>query len=335
MPGLYSTESQSGSIRSCRVLPPVRLTWIPTTASLAGRQCHRPMQHQHGMHLICRCRSFMVSRRHPYAESVVGLPGMQSMPCMAHPPGCKQLEFLCTSVLTQALEITGLVNCRSIVEVGAYNAVKNATCSKQCLEGGLLQACPAQAPVPAPSPAYAQALAALQAGAPAPGASSGGALNGLSSALQAGSPPRYPPEAGPQVPKQKVMIPEDALPSHVNPETLSMPLQMPSKCHSNVPSYDIASLKKERAQSCIAAHSFMIAALTQAISSYADGGYGNYGIRGGYGQRLPKPQPPPSGLAAQSLSETQVIYRCRCQAHAERQFLRSVTEGPFFHHSTP
>ena len=73
--------------------------------------------------------------------------------------------------------------------MGAYNAVKNATCTKQCLEGGLLQACPAHAAAPAPSPGYAQALAALQAGAPAPGASFAGPLSGLSSALQAGSPP--------------------------------------------------------------------------------------------------------------------------------------------------
>ena len=41
--GLCNTGSQRGSIRSCRALPPVRLTWIPTTALLAGRPRHKFM----------------------------------------------------------------------------------------------------------------------------------------------------------------------------------------------------------------------------------------------------------------------------------------------------
>ena len=47
----------------------------------------------------------------------------------------------------------------------------------------------------------------------------------------------------------------------------------------------------------------------QALSSEYAGGYGGYGRHGtygGYGRSLRKPQPPPSGLAAQSLSEAQV-----------------------------
>ena len=50
--GLCSTGSQRGSIRFCRALTPVRLTWIPTTALLAGRQCLKPMQHQHSMYHV-------------------------------------------------------------------------------------------------------------------------------------------------------------------------------------------------------------------------------------------------------------------------------------------
>ena len=102
------------------------------------------------------------------------------------------------------------------MEVGAYNAVKNATCTKQCLEGGLLQACPAHAAAPAPTPSYTQALEVLQPGAPAPGASFAGPLTGLSSVLQASSPPRYPPEMIPQVLMQRVMTCEDALPLLMN-----------------------------------------------------------------------------------------------------------------------
>ncbi len=47
----------------------------------------------------------------------------------------------------------------------------------------------------------------------------------------------------------------------------------------------------------------------QALSSeYAGayGGYGRPGAYGGYGGRLRKPDSPPSGLAAQSLSDSQV-----------------------------
>ena len=47
----------------------------------------------------------------------------------------------------------------------------------------------------------------------------------------------------------------------------------------------------------------------QALSSEYAGAYGGYGRRGaygGYGGALRKPQPPPSGLAAQSLSVAQV-----------------------------
>ena len=48
----------------------------------------------------------------------------------------------------------------------------------------------------------------------------------------------------------------------------------------------------------------------QALSSEYAGGYGGYGRRGaygGYGGSLQKAQPPPSGLATQSLSEAQVL----------------------------
>ena len=157
------------------------------------------------MHHVCHCRSLNLLPR-PSLYRICMWPFWHAHRFLYGMHTCLQMFGLplhisaCTSHQVAAPAIR-----RSIVEVGAYNAVKNATCSKQCLEGGLLQACPAQAPAPAPSPAYAQALAALQAGAPAPGASFGGALNGLSSALQAGSPPRYPSEAVPQVLMQQMM----------------------------------------------------------------------------------------------------------------------------------
>ena len=140
-------------------------------------------------------------------------------------------------------EGASLAKCRSIVEVGAYNAVKNATCSKQCLEGGLLQACPAQAPAPAPSPAYAQALATLQAGAPAPGARSEGPLNGLSSALQAGSPPRYPPETVPQVLMQRVLACDEAVPLYMIPRTACLPVEVRPLSQFCVLSRDIQRIR--------------------------------------------------------------------------------------------
>ena len=140
-------------------------------------------------------------------------------------------------------EDAGLPCCRSVVEVSAYNAVKNATCTKQCLEGGLLQACPAHATAPVPSPGYAQALAILQAGAPAPGASFVGPLNGLSSALQASSPPRYPPETVPQVLMQQVLTCKGALHLYSSLRTACLPVQVLPNSYFCMPSQDINSTR--------------------------------------------------------------------------------------------
>ena len=111
------------------------------------------------------------------------------------------------------------------MEVGAYHAVKNASCHKQCLEGGLIQVCPGPAlvPVSAPGPAadFFPLASAYQTGtAQMPGQNVSGVYqmgaplkdslpsvhqrdvlpNGaLFSALQTGAPPRESPFAIPQV----------------------------------------------------------------------------------------------------------------------------------------
>ena len=111
------------------------------------------------------------------------------------------------------------------MEVGAYHAVKNASCHKQCLEGGLIQVCPGPAlvPVPVPGPAaeFFPLASAYQTGAAQmPGQNISGAYQmraslkdslpsvhqrdalpdgALFSALQTGAPPREPPFGVPQV----------------------------------------------------------------------------------------------------------------------------------------
>ena len=111
------------------------------------------------------------------------------------------------------------------MEVGAYHAVKNASCHKQCLEGGLIQVCPGSALAPAPTPGPAADFFPLASvyqtgtaqmpgqnisGAYQMGASFKGSLSSehqrdalpsgaLFSALQTGAPPRESPFAVPQV----------------------------------------------------------------------------------------------------------------------------------------
>ena len=94
--------------------------------------------------------------------------------------------------------------CRSIVEVAAYNAVKGATCWKQCLDGGLIQACPASLSAPAPGPGSLVASAHHAFTLPNGSLSTAydrGALprGGLSSALQTGAPTKHPLGHGPEV----------------------------------------------------------------------------------------------------------------------------------------
>ena len=101
VPGLCSTGSQSGSIRSCRALPPVRLTWIPTTALLAGWRC-QPAYAASAWHASCL---LLVSRCHMYAGSALALPGTRIIPCMACKHDCRCLDSLCISLLAQALRL--------------------------------------------------------------------------------------------------------------------------------------------------------------------------------------------------------------------------------------
>ncbi len=122
-------------------------------------------------------------------------------------PLTTHLVCLRPPLLSSMTDVIKAHGCRSIVEVGAYNAVKNATCQKHCLEGGLIQACPASLLAPAPGPGsnlasefhqeyvlpngtlsttYQKGARALPAGA-------------LDFALQTGAPPRHPPVHVPQV----------------------------------------------------------------------------------------------------------------------------------------
>ena len=95
--------------------------------------------------------------------------------------------------------------CRSIVEVAAYNAVKGATCQKRCLDGGLIQACPASLPSAAPGPgssaaSLAQGAFVLPNGSLSTAYGMGSLPRGsLSSALQTGAPPRHPRKHVPEV----------------------------------------------------------------------------------------------------------------------------------------
>ncbi len=66
--------------------------------------------------------------------------------------------------------------------------------------------------------------------------------------------------------------------------------------------------------------------MSQVLSSEYAGGYGGYGRRGtygGYGGSLRKPQPPPSGLATQSLSEAQVRTLLQPAVMSTLEFVRS------------
>ena len=119
------------------------------------------------------------------------------------------------------------------MEVGAYNAVKNATCRKTCLDGGLIQACPASLPAQAPGPSSFLASSALHAFLLPDGSLSSayqtGALprGGLSSALQTGALPQHAFEQGPEV-----------LPQHLAKLTLNVTF-----CASYPPALDGLDVK--------------------------------------------------------------------------------------------
>ena len=98
------------------------------------------------------------------------------------------------------------------MEVAAYNAVKGAKCQRTCLDGGLIQACPASLSAPAPGPGSSLASSEHH-GFMLPNGSLAtaydmGALprGGLSSALQTGAPPRHVPEHGSEVDLQHPQV---------------------------------------------------------------------------------------------------------------------------------